>query len=282
MTARIDEDIAWDLVRKLGSASFGRGETCRVRHDSCPDVWLQVNPSGAWNLAGTPTKAASGVLALFIPLQLRSRLAVGQMGQSLDARIATATGDSHYITGPEDIRRLHRLRALVDAVVVGAGTVESDDPQLTVREAPGENPVRVVLDPAGRLDPGHRVFSDGAARTIRVRALSRGSGEEAGSGDPDLLLPASDEGWIDPALVLARLGELDLGRVLVEGGGRTVSGFLEAGALDRLHLTVAPVLIGSGPPSLSLPPIDRLSEALRPRARHFRLGSDILFDLDLR
>lgn len=282
MTTPIDEGIAWDLVRKLGAASFGGGQACRVRHDACPDVWLQVDPSGAWNVSGTPTEAASGVLALFIPLQLRSRLAVAQLGQSLDGRIATTSGDSHYVTGPEDIRRLHRLRGLVDAVVVGAGTVASDDPQLTVREVPGENPVRVVIDPSGRLDPGHRVFTDGAARTIRVGALPRDSGEGEDADDPDLRLQASDEGWIDPAGILARLGSLGLGRVLVEGGGRTVSGFLEAGALDRLHITVAPVLIGSGPPALELTPIDRLSEALRPTARHFRLGSDILFDLDLR
>ena len=123
---RIDEDIAWDLVRKLEPAAFGAGEACRVRHESFPDISLQVDPSGAWNVAGTLTEAASGVLELFVPLTLTSRLAVAQIGQSLDGRIATASGDSHYVTGPDDIRRLHRLRALVDAVVVGAGTVVSD------------------------------------------------------------------------------------------------------------------------------------------------------------
>lgn len=241
-----------------------------------------MDPSGSWNVVGTLTKAASGVLALFVPLQLSRRLAVAQIGQSLDGRIATASGDSHYVTGPEDIRRLHRLRALVDAVLVGAGTVASDDPQLTVRRVPGENPVRVVLDPWGRLDPGRRVFTDGVARTIRIRAIHGGSVPEEGAGDAELFLPASGEGWIDPGLILARLSGLGLGRVLVEGGGKTVSGFLGAGVLDRLHLTVAPLLIGSGLPSIELPPIDRLSDALRPRARSFPLGSDILFDLDLR
>ena len=73
-----------------------------------------------------------------------------------------------------------------------------------------------------------------------------------------------------------------LGRILVEGGGLTVSRFLQAGALDRLHLTVAPLLIGSGRPSLTLDPIATLDQALRPPCRHFRLGADILFDLDLR
>ena len=126
------------------------------------------------------------------------------------------------------------------------------------------------------------MFTDGVARTIRIRAIHGGSVPEEGAGDAELFLPASGEGWIDPGLILARLSGLGLGRVLVEGGGKTVSGFLGAGVLDRLHLTVAPLLIGSGLPSIELPPIDRLSDALRPRARSFPLGSDILFDLDLR
>ena len=282
MATRIDEDIAWDLVRKLEPAAFGGGEACRVGHENFPEISLRVESSGAWNVAGTLTEAASGVLALFVPLQLTRRLAVAQVGQSLDGRIATPSGDSHYVTGPEDIRRLHRLRALVDAVVVGAGTVAADDPQLTVRKVPGENPVRVVLDPRGRLGADHVVFSDGAAPTIRIRALPRHPGAGDGASDRDLFFPASDDGWIEPELILERLGELGLDRVLVEGGGRTVSAFLEAGVLDRLQVTVAPVLIGSGPLALELTPIDRLSEALRPRVQHFRLGSDILFDLALR
>ena len=216
-------------------------------------------------------------------------MVIGQLGQSLDGRIATVSGESHYITGPEDIRRLHRLRALVDAVIVGAGTVALDDPGLTVREVEGENPVRVVLDPDGRLGQDHRVFSDGAAPTLVVRRAAEDDPQAAGD-DPQapkdsppevLTLPASGAGGFEPGAVLEALRAHGLRRVLVEGGGVTVSRFLEAGVLDRLHLTVAPLLMGSGRPGITLPPIENLDQSLRARCRHVPLGDDLLFDLDL-
>jgi riboflavin biosynthesis pyrimidine reductase len=89
-------------------------------------------------------------------------------------------------------------------------------------------------------------------------------------------------GTFHPLSLIAMLKTLGLRRILVEGGGITVSRFLEAGAVDRLHVTVAPILIGSGKPGLTLPPIESLDSAIRPTCRHFRLGADMLFDLDLR
>jgi riboflavin biosynthesis pyrimidine reductase len=79
---------------------------------------------------------------------------VGQFGQSIDARIATVTGHSRYINGPAGLAHLHRLRALVDAVLIGVSTAIADDPQLTVRRVAGPSPARVILDPKGRLPPG--------------------------------------------------------------------------------------------------------------------------------
>jgi diaminohydroxyphosphoribosylaminopyrimidine deaminase/5-amino-6-(5-phosphoribosylamino)uracil reductase len=223
------------------------------------------------------------LLELYLPLQVQGRLTVAQLGQSLDGRIATESGHSHYITGPADIIRLHRLRALVDAVVVGAGTIASDDPRLTVREVEGDNPVRIVLDPHGRLDPNRRVFTDRSARTVHVRRERPGTDREARESDASVLvLPVDAQGLFEPTVVLSALHNLGLKHVLIEGGGVTVSRFLQARAVDRLHVTVAPLIIGSGKPAFTLDPVDTLAGAWRPPCRLFRLGEDVLFDLDLR
>jgi len=224
---------------------------------------------------------ARDLLDLFLPLCRSGELVMAQAGQSLDGRIATEAGHSHFVTGPEDILRLHRLRALVDAVVVGVGTVVSDDPRLTVREAEGENPVRVVLDPRGRIPPDAGVLQDGAAPTLLVGTEGGRIPPGAGPHVTSVALPYIPDQGFDPVTILAMLRERGIGRVLVEGGGVTVSRFLQAGVLHRLHVTVAPLLIGSGRPAFTLAPVATLDEALRPRCRHFHLGNDLLFDLDL-
>src|SRR6185503_16294491 len=111
--------------------------------------------------------------ALFGPLRagkVDDVVVVGQLGQSLDGRVATPTGHSHYINGPSGLDHLHRLRALVEAVVIGIGTALADDPQLTVRRVSGPPPVRVVIDPDGRLPRSARLLANDGVRRIIVTA----------------------------------------------------------------------------------------------------------------
>lgn len=231
-------------------------------------------------LRAPPVDEGDGLLgALYVPLlrDLPATCAVAHLAQSLDGRIATERGSSQWLSGPEGLRHAHRMRALFDAVVVGTETARLDDPQLTVRHVDGTNPVRVVLDPSLSLPPSLRLFTDGLAETLVVASEDAARGRTS-VGQAEILALASEHGVLPPARVLDALARRGLRRVYVEGGGVTVSRFLAAGCLARLHLVIAPVIVGSGRPSLVLPPVDVIGSAVRPRTRTFHLGADILVD----
>ncbi len=203
---------------------------------------------------------------------------VGQLGQSLDGRIATESGHSKYINGPAGLLHLHRLRALVDAVVIGAGSVIADDPQLTVRRVAGSHPARVVIDPNGRLDAGARVFAEDGVQ--RLLFTAQGTRCAPSSGVEVVALPLA-EGQLAPSAILAHLAGRGMRRILIEGGADTVSRFLAAGCLDRLHVMVAPIILGAGGPGLMLPSLERADDAPRMPVRLHRIDDDVLFDCDL-
>jgi diaminohydroxyphosphoribosylaminopyrimidine deaminase/5-amino-6-(5-phosphoribosylamino)uracil reductase len=232
---------------------------------------------------GLPPAGALG--RLFAPVLAPPRaedgcMVLGRLAQTLDGRIATASGSSQWIGGRGDIVHTHRLRALCHAVVIGAGTVKHDNPRLTTRECCGPSPVRVVLDTNRRLGPDYSIFAAGGPPTFLVCADDMGGADIHGAAEV-LRVPRSAIGGLDIAALLPLLAARGLTRLFVEGGGLTVSRFLAAGCLDRLHVTVAPVLLGSGIPAFTLPEAARIADGLRFEWGVHNLGDDVLFDIAL-
>jgi riboflavin-specific deaminase-like protein len=269
--------------------------------DGAPSPQLSHSPEFGWSVDDVIGVRASALFDLYKPLldararQRRPRehtpWVVAQLGQSLDGFVATLTGDSYYVNGAHCLLHLHRLRALCDAVVVGAGTVATDNPQLTTRRVPGPQPVRVVMDPEARLDGLSRVFRDGQAPTLWV-CDSRHAAQARSRLGPvpvhaevlavdDLLANDGTAGY-HPQGAVSALATRGLHLLFVEGGGITVSRFFTAGALDRLHLVVAPVLIGNGRRGLQATAHAVMADCPRPKVRTLALGPDMLWDLDLR
>jgi diaminohydroxyphosphoribosylaminopyrimidine deaminase/5-amino-6-(5-phosphoribosylamino)uracil reductase len=263
-----------------------------VRRPAAPDrkaPGRSRNGSGAassWAPVPTTFRSANRSLPrpwehIFGPLrrgQIDDLVVVGQCGQSIDARIATASGHSHYINGEPGLIHLHRLRALVDAVVIGVGTAIADDPQLTVRRVDGPNPARVVIDPNGRLPSSARLLAADGTRRVVISAVEASGVLPAGV---EVVRLSAREGQLAPAAIVAALAARGFRRILIEGGADTVSRFVAARCLDRLHVLVAPIILGAGRSSLTLPPIERLDEAMRAPMRVHNLGGDVLLDCDL-
>lgn len=207
-----------------------------------------------------------------------SPFVVAQLGQSLDGRIATPTGKSRDINGCSGMDHLHRLRAIADVVMVGVGTIMADDPQLTTRRVSGRSPARAVIDRTGR--------SSRLSKWLREDGCRRIVFSENAEGWPDQVErigPEHDPDIFEPSRMIAALAARGHRTVLIEGGSSTISRFIDAGMVDRLHICLSPIILGSGRPGLSLKPIDELCDALRPPARTYLLDDgNVLYDCDLR
>jgi riboflavin-specific deaminase-like protein len=278
--------LAEELDREATAAAFGLHEDCTLRRlpENGPDAILVWTPSGRWQLQLPAHDPRTELLSLYLPIcgaTSTRPMTIGHLGQSLDGFIATPSGDSEFVTGGDNIVHLHRMRALCDAVVVGAGTVAADDPQLTTRLVPGPSPLRVVYDPGRRLVPTFRVFTDGAAPTLYVCPRTRTTPGERLMGEAQVVGIEADDSGDGLAQLLQMLHARGCVRVFVEGGGVTVSAFLEADLLDRLQIAIAPLLIGEGRPAIRLAPRTHLRDCRRPRYRVFRMGGDVLFDCEL-
>ncbi|MBM3329030.1 MAG: bifunctional diaminohydroxyphosphoribosylaminopyrimidine deaminase/5-amino-6-(5-phosphoribosylamino)uracil reductase RibD [Calditrichaeota bacterium] len=167
---------------------------------------------------------------------------------SIDGKMASYKGESKWISSDPSRRLAHRLRADHDAVLIGRGTLEIDDPELTVRMVKGPQPVRIILAPHRVIDPDSRIGRTiGNARTMQVVLDAPDRSYPAlPKGVLPLPIKPGYNGFVDPAALLSTLPSYNILSVLVEGGSRVISAFLESGVIDELMVAYAPSVIGRG------------------------------------
>lgn len=207
--------------------------------------------------------------------------------QGIDGRIATASGESKWITGPAARKIVHAMRAEHDAIMVGTGTVKADNPSLTVRGVRGRNPVRVIVDGRLEIPPDSRVIADGLAPTIiataappdhpKIFALKR-------DGVELIHCAGITGGKVDLEFLMRALGSRGIMSVLLEGGGGMNGAMLRAGLVSRAVFFTAPLIIGgrNSVPSVGGPDILSLSDAVRlggftvtPAGRDLMISADV-------
>ena len=237
------------------NAAYLSTKTTRMDH---------VRPSGA-PLAqlGQEVVDVLGLIDHLHPRDDRPAIVL-KYAQTLDGRIATASGDARWISGVEERKVSHALRATSDAVLVGVGTVLADDPQLTVRMVPGASPTRVVLDSRLRVPDDARVLDHDAPTVLLTTERSSPSrrAELRARGVTVHVVPDRD-GLVDLAAGASRLRSLGIELLLVEGGAHVITGLLRARLVDRLIVAVAPLIIGTGTAAVDQLDIDRIADGIR-------------------
>ena len=207
--------------------------------------------------------------------------------QTVDGRIATACGDSKWISGSEERRVSHALRAAADAVMVGIGTVMADNPQLTVRMVAGASPIRVVADTSLRTPVTAAVVSAGesagaATMVFGAEGADPRRGAALAASNVNVHTVARSAQGIDLGLALRRMRELGIASLLVEGGSRLITSLLAAGLVDRLVVAISPRVLGAGVEAVGPLGVQRVADsiALRNGCVHLA-GEDVLLGWDV-
>jgi diaminohydroxyphosphoribosylaminopyrimidine deaminase/5-amino-6-(5-phosphoribosylamino)uracil reductase len=211
------------------------------------------------------------------------------MAMSLDGKVATRTGDSKWISGEESRALVHRWRAEMDAVAVGAGTMAADDPRLTARlgeEAAIRQPARVIFDSNLLTSPGAALFEDVPEAPVLIIAGPDADPEKAKAleaAGADVITIAGEDREARFALALEALGERKVGSMLLEGGPKLAGAAVSAGEVDRAEIFVAPLILGGGRSATEGPGPELMVGATRaPELRVSRVGQDVLMSSTIR
>ena len=210
---------------------------------------------------------------IIIPLLLKNNCNfIGQIGQSLDGKIALNNGNSHYINEKESITYLHCLRSISDGVLVGVNTIIKDDPFLTTRKIKGLNPIRLIIDPSLKLTNKYNIFKDNNKNII----FTNSSKEKKLNNSTIIKFPKKNF----TLSIFKYLRKTSLKTILIEGGPTTLSHFIEHKFLNYMQFIISPTVIGSGIDSMKLKPISNLKNAIRTKNTINKLGKEIIVTLD--
>ena len=210
---------------------------------------------------------------ILAPLLIKNKkIFFGQIGQSVDGKIALNNGNSHYINEKESIMYLHCLRSICDAVLVGVNTIIKDNPLLTTRKITGSNPIRVIIDPSLKLTNKYKIFKDNNTNIIFTNV----SNKKKLNNSLIIVLPKKNF----TINIYKYLKRMSFNNILVEGGPTTLSKFIDLKLLDIMQFIISPTLLGSGIDSLKLKPITKLKNAIRVKNTISKLGKEIIVTLD--
>ena len=210
---------------------------------------------------------------IILPLiRKKDRNFIGQIGQSLDAKIALNNGNSHYINEKESITYLHCLRSISDGVLVGVNTIIKDNPLLTTRKIKGQNPTRLIIDPSLKLTNKYKIFKDKNTNIV----FTTSNKTKNLNNTTIVKLPKKDF----TLGVYKFLKKSSLKYILIEGGPTTLSHFIEQNLINYMQFIISPTLIGSGINSVKLKPITNLKKAIRRKSNFAKLGKEIVATLD--
>ena len=205
-------------------------------------------------------------------IRKKDRIFIGQIGQSLDGKIALNNGNSHYINEKESITYLHCLRSISDGVLVGVNTIIKDNPLLTTRKIRGQNPTRLIIDPSLKLTNKYKIFKDNNTNIV----FTNSNKMKNLNNTTIVKLPKKDF----TLGVYNYLKKSSLKYILIEGGPTTLSYFIKLKLINNLQFIISPTVLGSGIDSVKLKPITNLNKAIRAQSNFSKLGKEIVATLD--
>ena len=268
-------------------AAAGIAEVVVAVKDPNPTVngrgFRRLRQLGVKVTTGTLRAEATRLNEAYLGYHIKKRpFVILKLAQTLDGRIASSSGDSKWISGPQSLKLAHRLRACSDAVLVGMGTVRADNPSLTVRHVKGRNPYRIVISRSMKFPRGTNLLEANDDRRTIIAApadkIERFGRSRRANGAICWSVATGRDGQPDLSDFLARAYDFGLQSILVEGGAELATSFIKAGLVDKMYIITAPILLGRGIDAIGELKTKSLTEAIKFDPADFIVsGDDMVF-----